>query len=83
MDPVSRRRIIAAGDEDYNHIRISRGAKVIQDAGGLVTLGAHGQMQGLGAHWELWMLEQGGMTEVEALKAATINGAVTWASTMI
>ena len=43
--------------------------------GGLVTLGAHGQMQGLGAHWELWMLEQGGMTQVEALKAATINGA--------
>ena len=75
VDPLSRRRIIAAGDEDYNHIRISRGAKAIQDAGGLVTLGAHGQMQGLGAHWELWMLEQGGMTQVEALKAATINGA--------
>jgi cytosine/adenosine deaminase-related metal-dependent hydrolase len=32
-------------------------------------------MQGVGAHWELWMLEQGGMTQVEALKAATINGA--------
>ena len=75
VDPRSRRRIIAAGDEDFNHIRISRGAKAIQDAGGLVTLGAHGQMQGLGAHWELWMLEQGGMTQVEALKAATINGA--------
>ncbi len=75
VDARSRRRIIAAGDEDYNHIRISRGAKVIQDAGGLITLGAHGQMQGIGAHWELWMLEQGGMTQVEALKAATINGA--------
>jgi imidazolonepropionase-like amidohydrolase len=75
VDARSRRRIIAAGDEDFNHFRISRGAKAIQDAGGLVTLGAHGQMQGIGAHWELWMLEQGGMTQVEALKAATINGA--------
>ena len=75
VDSRSRRRIIAAGDEDFNHILISRGAKAIQDAGGLVTLGAHGQMQGVGAHWELWMLEQGGMTQVEALKAATINGA--------
>ena len=34
-----------------------------------------GQLQGLGAHWELWMLQQGGMTPLEALQAATINGA--------
>jgi imidazolonepropionase-like amidohydrolase len=40
-----------------------------------VQLGAHGQMQGLGAHWELWMLQQGGMTNHEALQAATIAGA--------
>jgi len=38
-------------------------------------LGAHGQLQGLGAHWELWMLQQGGMTNMQALQAATINGA--------
>jgi imidazolonepropionase-like amidohydrolase len=40
-----------------------------------VQLGAHGQMQGLGAHWELWMFVQGGMTPYEALMVATINGA--------
>jgi imidazolonepropionase-like amidohydrolase len=40
-----------------------------------VNLGAHGQLQGLGAHWELWMLEQGGMTNHEALRAATLHGA--------
>ncbi|UII26858.1 amidohydrolase family protein [Fulvivirga maritima] len=40
-----------------------------------VNLGAHGQLHGLGAHWELWMLKQGGMSNMEALKAATINGA--------
>ncbi len=75
VDPRSRRRVMAAGDDDFNHVAIARGAKAIQDAGGLVTLGAHGQMQGLGAHWELWMFVQGGMTEVEALRVGTLNGA--------
>jgi imidazolonepropionase-like amidohydrolase len=32
-------------------------------------------LQGLGAHWELWMLQQGGMTSLEAIRCATINGA--------
>ncbi len=40
-----------------------------------VNLGAHGQLQGLGAHWELWMLAQGGMSPLEALRCATANGA--------
>ncbi|MGB5138487.1 MAG: amidohydrolase family protein, partial [Candidatus Zixiibacteriota bacterium] len=35
----------------------------------------HGQLQGLGAHWELWMLQQGGMTNHEALRCATWMGA--------
>ncbi len=75
VDARSRRRLKAAEDGDWNHIDIARGAKAIQDAGGLVQLGAHGQVQGLGVHWELWMLGQGGMTPLEALRAATLNGA--------
>ncbi|HLO41138.1 MAG TPA: amidohydrolase family protein [Phycisphaerales bacterium] len=39
------------------------------------TLGAHGQLAGLAAHWELWMLVQGGMSPMEALRAGTIDGA--------
>jgi imidazolonepropionase-like amidohydrolase/Tol biopolymer transport system component len=74
VDARARRRTMAAA-EDFNHVLIARGAKQIMDAGGLVLLGAHGQMQGLAAHWELWMMEQGGMTPMEALKVATINGA--------
>jgi imidazolonepropionase-like amidohydrolase/Tol biopolymer transport system component len=77
VDPRSRRRLMAAGDGDFNHVNISAGARVIQDTGTLVTLGAHGQMQGLGAHWELWSLKQGGMSEAQALRAATLNGAKT------
>jgi imidazolonepropionase-like amidohydrolase/Tol biopolymer transport system component len=75
VDARSRRRPKAAGEEDYNHIGVARGAKAIQDAGGLAMVGAHGQVQGLGVHWETWMFAQGGMTPVEALRTATINGA--------
>jgi imidazolonepropionase-like amidohydrolase/Tol biopolymer transport system component len=71
---AKRRRPMAAED-DFNHVNIARGAKQLLDRGVLVQLGAHGQLQGLGAHWELWMLAQGGMTPLEALQCATINGA--------
>lgn len=74
VDARSRRRVMAPED-DFNHVLIGRGAKQILDAGGSVQLGAHGQLQGLGAHWELWMLQQGGMTNLEAIRCATINGA--------
>jgi imidazolonepropionase-like amidohydrolase len=42
-----------------------------------VTLGAHGQLQGLGPHWELWGLTQGGIPNHDALRCATLTGA--WA----
>ena len=74
VDPRSRRRSIAP-EGDYNHIEIAKSAKRLSDAGVGVHLGAHGQLQGLGPHWELWMSEQGGMTPYQALKCGTINGA--------
>lgn len=60
---------------DYGHIEVSKYVKQIADGGTKVNLGAHGQLQGLGAHWELWMLVQGGMTPMQAIHCATINGA--------
>ncbi|TPE42652.1 amidohydrolase family protein [Pontibacter mangrovi] len=71
------RRVTLVPDEEYEngHIATSKAAKVLTDNGVKVNLGAHGQLQGLGAHWELWMLQQGGMTNHEALRAATLNGA--------
>lgn len=74
VDPRARRRVMAPED-DFNHILIGRGAKKVLDAGGGVQLGAHGQLPGLGAHWELWMFQQGGLTPMEALRCATIDGA--------
>ncbi len=74
VDARSRRRTTAEYG-DYGHIEVSKYTKYIADGGTKVNLGAHGQLQGLGAHWELWMLEQGGMTPMQALRCATINGA--------
>jgi imidazolonepropionase-like amidohydrolase len=74
VEPRSRRRSIAP-EGDYNHIEVAKSAKRLNDAGVSVQLGAHGQLQGLGPHWELWMFEQGGMTPHQALKCGTINGA--------
>ena len=46
----------------------------LQRAGVLLQMGAHGQMMGLGAHWETELFVQGGFTPMEALRVATING---------
>jgi imidazolonepropionase-like amidohydrolase len=64
-----------APDWDWHHIAVAAGANQIVQAGGHVQLGAHGQRQGLGAHWELWALTQGGMSNANALRCATWNGA--------
>ncbi|HWB94089.1 MAG TPA: amidohydrolase family protein [Puia sp.] len=47
----------------------------IRKAGGHVTMGSHGEAEGIGAHDELWALQMGGLTNMEALQAATIMGA--------
>ncbi len=76
IDSRSRQRMKTPQEEYQNgHILVSETVKTLSDAGVKVNMGAHGQLQGLGAHWETWMLKQGGMTNLEALKAATINSA--------
>ncbi len=76
LDERSRHREMIPEEEYENgHILVSRQLKKMQDAGININLGSHGQLQGLGAHWELWMLAQGGMSNLQALKCATINGA--------
>ena len=74
IDARSRRRL-KAPDGDFNHVNIARGASDLVQRGGSVQIGAHGQLQGLGPHWETWMLEQGGMTPHQALRSATLSGA--------
>jgi len=74
IDPRSRRRTMAPEDE-FNHINNAKIAAELAKRGVIVNIGAHGQREGLAAHWEMWMLEQGGMTPLEAIKAGTLSGA--------
>ncbi|WP_285008087.1 amidohydrolase family protein [Pedobacter faecalis] len=75
IDSRARRRTTSEYG-DYGHIEVSKAVKQIADGGNTkVNLGAHGQIQGLGAHWELWMLVQGGMSPLRAIECATLNGA--------
>jgi Tol biopolymer transport system component/imidazolonepropionase-like amidohydrolase len=60
---------------EYGHQRIAEGVARIVRAGGRVGLGGHGQMQGIGCHWEMWNLQSGGLTPMETLRVATIFGA--------
>jgi len=62
-------------DNEWQHIKVARSAKDLIDRGGKVQLGAHGQRQGMAAHWEMWSFVQGGMTHHEALRSATLSGA--------
>ncbi|HWQ03460.1 MAG TPA: amidohydrolase family protein, partial [Candidatus Nitrosotenuis sp.] len=74
LDSDTRRRPWFRKDE-YAFPQAAAQAAKIQRAGGLVGAGGHGQLQGLGYHWEMWSLASGGMTPMEVLQAATIDGA--------
>ncbi len=62
-------------DEEYVFPQLAGDATRILRAGGRLGIGSHGQLQGLGYHWELWAMASGGMTTHEALRVATIIGA--------
>ena len=71
----STRRVPWFRKDEHVFNKLAREATKIMRSGGLVGVGAHGQFQGVGYHWELWSLHSGGMSEMEALRAATLNGA--------
>jgi len=74
LDARARRPTVVPDDED-NLANISRQAKQINDLGIPVSIGAHGQRESLGAHWEIWGFALGGMSNMAALRTATINPA--------
>lgn len=61
-------------EREYATTRVAEQAMKIVDAGGQVGIGAHGQLQGLGYHWELWSVASGG-SNYNALRSATLMGA--------
>ncbi len=71
LQPRTVRRVLAP-EEDYFHAVNAATAKLLADRGVLVSIGAHGQREGLASHWEVWGFVQGGMSPIDALRAATI-----------
>ncbi|MEO0997240.1 MAG: amidohydrolase family protein [Pseudomonadota bacterium] len=71
LQPRSVRRQKAPA-EDYVQDENAAIGKALADAGVLVNTGGHGQREGLATHWELELFVQGGMTPLQALRAATL-----------
>jgi Tol biopolymer transport system component len=62
---------------EYAFPRIAESAAKIARAGGLLGVGSHGEMPGIGFHWEMQAYASGGMTPREVLHAATLGSAET------
>ncbi len=88
MDSVERLRFFTPHDEldkwkatqwyredQYVHFLHAEQLKKWMDAGGKAGLGSHGEVQGLGTHWELWMMASGGLDNHSALRMATLDSA--------
>jgi Tol biopolymer transport system component/imidazolonepropionase-like amidohydrolase len=74
-DTMVRRRGQWFTPDEYGYKGIAKGIADVVHAGGRAGLGSHGQFQGLGAHWEIWDLQSGGLTPHETLRVATLFGA--------
>ena len=71
----SRRRATWFLPEEHVFQKHAKSMKKLVESNGLAGIGSHGQLQGLGFHWELWSMQSGGMRNIDALKVATILGA--------
>jgi len=76
---ASKTRRLGAGwfmPEEHVFQKHAKNMKQFVEMGGLAGVGSHGEFQGLGYHWELWSMQSGGMRTIDALKVATIHGAI-------
>jgi imidazolonepropionase-like amidohydrolase len=71
LQPNNVRRT-QAPDEDYVDAISARESKKLLERGVNVSIGAHGQEEGMGSHWELWSFVRGGFSPLQALQAGTI-----------
>lgn len=71
---VARRLFNQKPTSEYIFPIVAKGADRIRQAGGHVAVGAHGEANGIGTHWEIWTLAAG-MPLARALEAATIGTA--------
>ena len=58
-----------------NLIPLLGGAARVVAKGGRIGMGSHGDIPGIGYHWEMWLHAIGGMSNHDILRSATIVGA--------
>ena len=75
LQPRAVRRQMAPASDYQSLLDSVANAGRLMQRGVLVNIGAHGQREGLGAHWEIWKFVRGGMPPLDALKTATVNPA--------
>ncbi len=75
LDGATLRRGQWFRDEEHVFQDHARFVKDLVEAGGRAGVGSHGQLQGLGYHWELWAMAAGGLDAHDALRVATLFGA--------
>ena len=78
IDPMSLmrvRRTTHLWPDDMYAWQMASELRKLYDAGTPLLLGAHGQMVGLGTHWELELFAGGGFPPEQILEIATIRGA--------
>ena len=71
----SRRRPGWFRDDEHVFQKHAETMTKLVEAGALAGIGSHGQLEGLGYHWELWSVASGGMSNLDAIRVATIIGA--------
>ncbi|KCZ94099.1 amidohydrolase family protein [Hyphomonas johnsonii] len=71
------RDVTADAPEDYLYPLVAKSSADMFRAGGVVGLGAHGNIPGFGTHWEMQAYVEGGWTPAEVLWAATMGNART------
>ena len=83
IDAKSRRVGLGSGpgpggwfrEDEYIFPRHAEFVKRMVEGGARVGVGSHGQLQGLGYHWEMWAMASGGISAHDMLRVATIYGA--------
>lgn len=68
------RRSLKRPKSDYGFALYGEITNDIHAKGGNVSLGGHGDMQGLSTHWEIWSIAEG-MDAFDVLEVATMGGA--------
>ena len=74
VDARSRRPVMNPPEED-NIVSNAIVARQVSELGVPVSIGAHGQREGLGAHWDMWSFALGGMKPLDVLRTGTMNPA--------